>query len=221
VGVANSLLSALSLGDNRSKNITLAMRFLFLLSFPAVVGLLVFSEQIVGLLYGRGNFSEADVLMVSYVLKAYSLGLVFFSLQKALSSVFFAKGDTFTPMKASLLAILSEGTSAIIYAFVLKLGAVGLALGTATSSIFSFGYLLRKTYQLIDWKTLMESSVKVALASLLMGLFGLFLKDKIHPLLAIPMCIILYFSLLVLFREELLVAFLSLGKGFVKKLLNP
>jgi putative peptidoglycan lipid II flippase len=221
VGVANSLLSALSLGEDRSKNITLAMRFLFLLSFPSVVGLLVFSEQIVRLLYGRGNFSEADVLMVSYVLKAYSLGLVFFSLQKTLSSVFFAKGDTFTPMKTSLLAILSEGTSAIIYAFVLKLGAVGLALGTATSSLFSFGYLLRKTYRLIDWRTLMESSVKVALASLLMGLFGLFLKGKTHLLLAIPMCIILYFSLLVVFREELLVAFLRLGKGFVKKLLNP
>jgi putative peptidoglycan lipid II flippase len=221
VGVANSLLSALSLGEDRSKNITLAMRFLFLLSFPSVVGLFVFSEQIVRLLYGRGNFSGTDVLMVSYVLKAYSLGLIFFSLQKALSSVFFAKGDTFTPMKASLLTILSEGTSALIYTFVLKLGAIGLALGTATSSVFSFGYLLRKTYQLVDWKALMESSVKVVLASLLMGLFGIFLKGKIHLLLAIPMCIILYFSLLVLFREELLVASLSFGKSLVKKLLNP
>ena len=221
VGVANSLLSALSLGEDKGKNITLAMRFLFLLSFPAVVGLLVFSEPIVRLLYGRGNFSGTDVLMVSYVLKAYSLGLVFFSLQKAISSVFFAKGDTFTPMKASLLAILSEGISAIIYAFVLKLGAVGLALGTATSSIFSFGYLLRKTYQLVDWQTLMESWIKVALASLLMGFFGLFLKDKIDLLLTIPMCIIFYFSLLTLFREGLLVASLSLGKGLVKKLLNP
>ncbi len=221
VGVANSLLSALSLGEDRSKNLTLAMRFLFLLSFPAMMGIFVFSEQIVRLLYGRGNFLEADVLKVSYVLKAYSLGLVFFSLQKALSSVFFAKGDTLTPMKASFLAIVFEGLSAFVYAFVLKLGVVGLALGTATSSVFSFGYLLKKTYQFVDWQTLMKSVMKVVLAGFLMGLFGIFLKGKIHILIAIPLCALTYFSLLTLMREELLVSFLSLGKGLVKKLLNP
>jgi putative peptidoglycan lipid II flippase len=97
VGVANSLLSALSLGEDRSKNITLAMRFLFLLSFPAVVGLLVFSEPIVRLLYGRGNFSEADVLMVSYVLKAYSLGLVFFFPSKSPQQcIFCQRGHLYT-----------------------------------------------------------------------------------------------------------------------------
>ncbi len=221
VGVANSLLSTLSLGEEKSKSLTLAMRFLFVLSFPAVMGLFVFSEQIVKLLYGRGNFSEMDVLIVSYVLKAYSLGLVFFSLQKALSSVFFARGDTLTPMKASLLAIVSEGLSALVYAFVLKLGAVGLAFGTATSSVFSFGYLLRETYQLVDWEALIKSVVKVILASFLMGLFGVFLKDRIHLLLAIPLCVLFYFSLLVLFREGLLVSSLNFGKGLVKKFLNP
>ena len=41
----------------------------------------------------------------SSVLSVYSLGLLFFSLQKVLSSVFFAKGDTRTPVFSSLFAL--------------------------------------------------------------------------------------------------------------------
>jgi len=225
VGMANSLLSALSLGADRRKNTTLAMRFILLLSLPAVVGLLVFSDQIVELLYGRGKFSKEDIHTVSLVLQAYSLGLVFFSMQKVLSSVFFAKGDTTTPVKASLLAILFEGITAYIYAFVFKLGVVGLALGTASSSLFSFGYLLRKTYSVIAWGDFTKGALKVLSASSLMGLLGVFLKNSLNHsyslLISIPTCAVFYFLLLTLLKEDLLIGALSFSKGFVKKFVKP
>ncbi|WP_448587271.1 murein biosynthesis integral membrane protein MurJ [Thermocrinis sp.] len=225
VGMANSLLSALSLGEDRKKSTTLALRFILLLSLPATVGLLVFADQIVDLLFGRGRFSAEDVRTVALVLQAYSLGLIFFSMQKALSSVFFAKGDTYTPVKASFLAILFEGFTAYLYAFVFNFGVVGLALGTASSSLFSFGYLLIKTYRVVDWRDFTAGAVKVFFASLLMGWLGYILKTSLaHTytlLLIIPACALLYFFVLLLLKEKLLISALSFGNGLVKKLLNP
>ncbi|WP_333785149.1 murein biosynthesis integral membrane protein MurJ [Thermocrinis sp.] len=216
VGMANSLLSALSHGEDKTKSTTLALRFILLLSFPAVVGLLVFAEQIVELLYGRGMFLENDVKVVGMVLQAYSLGLVFFSLQKALSSVFFARGDTFTPVKASFWGIIFEGLTAYLYAFVLKLGVIGLALGTASSSVFSFAYLLKKTYKIIDWRDIFSGMVKIVFASLLMGWFGFTLKG-ISLLISIPACALAYFAVLLLLREKLLILALAYGNRLTKK----
>jgi len=219
VGMANSLLSALSHGEDKVKNTTLAFRFILLLSFPSVVGLLVFAEQIVELLYGRGKFLENDVKVVALVLQAYSLGLVFFSLQKALSSVFFARGDTYTPVKASFLGIIFEGLTAYLYAFVLKLGVVGLALGTASSSVFSFAYLLKNTYKIIDWRDFFSGMVKIFFAGLLMGWFGFTLKG-VSLLISIPACAFAYFAVLLLLKERLLILALAYSNRLTKRLLN-
>ncbi|ADC89168.1 integral membrane protein MviN [Thermocrinis albus DSM 14484] len=221
VGVANSLLSVLSRGGHIKNNTTLAVSVILGLSLPSAVGLLLLAEPIVSLLYGRGRFSSQDVIVASHVLMAYSLGLVFFSVQKAISSVFFARGDTKTPVMASLLAVMSEGIFGYLYAFHLKLGVVGLALGNATSSLFAIGYLLAKDHTMIHWKTLAGVVIRCGVASAVMGYVAHTLaKNLPHPALVfvIPFCAFLYMVLVLLLFPEIL---RSLRKRFVEKLSNP
>ncbi|MDQ7082583.1 MAG: murein biosynthesis integral membrane protein MurJ [Aquificota bacterium] len=179
VGVANSLLSILSRRSvNRRRELTEALRLVFLLTLPASAGLFPLSEGIVSVVYGRGNFAEEDVFFSSGALSIYSLGLVPFSFQKVLSAVLFSVGDTKAPVKASLLTVLSEGVLASIFAFLLGMGVFGLPAGTAMSSLVGFFYLISKVDTSPDWLSLLKSFLKGFLATAIMSALVLFLKSS-------------------------------------------
>ncbi len=224
VGVANSLLSILSRRSvSRRRELTEALRLVFLLTLPASAGLFLLSEDIVMVVYRRGSFGDEDVFFSSGALSIYSLGLVLFSFQKVLSAVLFSEGDTKTPVKASLLTVLSEGVLASFFAFLLKMGVFGLPMGTALSSLVGFAYLISKVDVSPDWRSLLKSSLKGFLATTLMGALVFFLKrSELEPLMvvltAVPLGALAYFLSLIALREELS---LRLLKGFVEKLRNP
>jgi len=158
--------------------------------------------------------------MAGSVLSVYSLGLLFFSLQKVLSSVFFAKGDTRTPVFSSLFAVIVEGFLGFIFAFVFKLGVIGLVLGTASSSLAGFGFLL------YFWKerefnthSYIPSLLKAFLSTLLMCLFLVAIKPNPYELFyAIPLASLIYWISLLLLKEPLALSVLHLLKSLVKKL---
>ncbi len=223
VGMANSLLSLLSRGEDQRENITLAFRFVTLLALPATGGLMVLSHQIIALLYGRGKFSLEDIHVAGKVLAVYSLGLLFFSLQKVLSSVFFAKGDTKTPVLSSFIGVLVEGVLGFIFAFYLKLGVVGLALGTASSSLASLLFLIylwkEKRFKKREYA---ETFIKSLIGTLLMCLILISFDPQPYDLIyLIPLSMIIYWLSLLLLRERLALLSLSLFKSFVKKFGKP
>ena len=222
VGIANSLLSALSKGEDTKFSIHLAAKFVILISLPATFGLIALSDSIIALLYGRGRFSQQDVLTASWVLGAYAVGLTFFSLQKVLSSVFFAKGDTKTPVKASVLSVLSEALFGSFYAFFLKWGVFGLALGTSTSALISFSYLFLKIEGgVIAIKDLFMMLYKPFFASIFMlfvvWLLKMWLTEPIWILLIIPTAMVVYFLSLLFLRDALSLTLISRLKSFVEQ----
>ncbi len=223
VGVANSLLSLLSRKEaDRKGNITEAYRLVLLISLPATAGLVTLSEPIVSAIYGRGNFSVEDVERTSLVLSLYSLGLVFFSLQKVSASAFFSRGDTWTPLKASLFTVLSEGLVASSFVFVFDLGLYGLPLATALSSVVGFIYLLTKLDTRPDPEPLLSTVLRVLPSLAFMILLLVWLEDRVgkpvlEVLLLVPSGAFLYFLCLLLLGEPLT---LRLLEGLVKKLVK-
>lgn len=224
VGIANSLLSVLSRRDSRrTRETTDALRLVLIFTLPASAGLILLSSEIVGVVYERGNFSKEDAGTVALSLSLYSLGLVFFSMQKVLSAEFFSRGDTKTPVKISLLTILSGGFFAGVLAFPAGLGIYGLPLGTSLSSLVGFSLALRGVKVSLSWSRLWGSLWRSAVATTLMGLFVLQVKDLVESeamrvILTVPSAALLYFSLLVALKEELT---LGLFKSLVEKLRNP
>ena len=219
VGTANSLLSVLSMGGDYKSNITLAFRFVTLFSLPAASGLFILSQDIIALLYGRGKFSQEDIVIAGKILGVYSLGLLFFSLQKVLSSVFFARGNTKIPVFASLFAVLGEGFLAFIFAFILKLGVIGLAIGTASSSFIGLAFLLyfwkEKSF---DVSRYLSSLVKGIISSGLMCLFLIVANPSPYQIVyIIPLAALFYWFSLLLLKEPLALRLLELLKGFVKE----
>ncbi len=114
--------------QNRAIELTLA------LALPFMVGFLVAPELIMRALFGRGAFTAADAAAAGATLRAYALGLIPFVLIRSLTATFFARGDTATPVKASLTAAAINILLKIALVATTALAQVGLALATAAGA---------------------------------------------------------------------------------------
>src|SRR4249919_2647648 len=90
-------------GARRSQN--RAIELTLLLSVPCVVAFLLVPDLIMRALFMRGKFTEADATAAGQTLAAYALGLLPFVLIRSVTATFLARGDTATPVKASLSAV--------------------------------------------------------------------------------------------------------------------
>ena len=111
------------------------LRLNWFLALPAAVGLFVFAEPIVRLIYQRGTFTADSSVAVGHVLQCYAAGVVFYAGVKAAAPHFLARGDTRTPMVCSLLGIATNLVVALAFVDEHGVGALALAVavGAATN----------------------------------------------------------------------------------------
>ena len=69
-----------------------------LVVFPATIGAMLFSKEIVTLLFGRGAFTPEAIQMTAVALFFYSIGMTPLGMREVLSRSFYAFQDTKTPM---------------------------------------------------------------------------------------------------------------------------
>src|SRR5690606_3902259 len=124
-----------------SQTLDWSLRFVALFGIPAMAGLMVLSQPIVALLFMRGEFSQHDVLMVSYSLIAYSTGLLSYMLIKVLAPGYYARQDIKTPVRIGIIAMVANMAFNLMLAPFLSY--VGLALATAMSASLNAFLLYR------------------------------------------------------------------------------
>jgi len=156
-----------------------ALRLTITIVTPAAIGLLMLSAPLIATIFGYGAFNERDVLMCSYALMAYSLGLIGFSLVKVLAPGYFARQDTKTPVKVGLIALsinMIFNVSVVVPAFLsgFPFPHVLLAVSTGLSALINAALLFRGLRRdgiyapSGEWRRLLP---QVGLASLVMGGF--------------------------------------------------
>ena len=144
-----------------------------LLVIPATIGAMIFSKEIVALLFGRGAFTPEAVAMTGNALFYYSIGMIAFGLRDILSRAFYALQDTKTPMINATIAVVINIVLNIVLSRFLGIG--GLALATSISGIVSAFLMfitLRKKIGPFGLKEISISFIKISIASVLMGLIA-------------------------------------------------
>jgi putative peptidoglycan lipid II flippase len=153
-----------------SQTLDWSLRFVALFGIPAMAGLMVLSQPIIALLFMRGEFTQHDVLMVSYSLMAYCTGLFSYMLIKVLAPGFYARQDIKTPVRIGIMAMVANMVFNLLLAPFLSY--VGLALATAMSASLN-AYLLYRGLKLIGVYQLSKASIvfliKLAIASVVMA----------------------------------------------------
>ena len=140
-----SRLSATQSSEKFSQMLDWAIRFVVLIALPATLALVILAEPILYTLFYHGEMKLSDILMSSYSLKAYALGLFAFMLVKVLVPGYFARQDMRSPVRFGIIAIvanmLMKPLVVIPLVVLWGLGHVGLAFTTALAAYVN-AYLL-------------------------------------------------------------------------------
>ena len=160
-----------------SETLSYSLRLVFFISLPAMVGLIILAEPIIGLLFQRGKFDAEAVNASASALVAYSLGLWAFSGTQILVRAFYSLKDTRTPVTVAVITLLLNVVLSILLMMPLK--HVGLALATSISSMVNLALLtviLRRRLGLMEGRPIINSFGKSLFAALGMGLAVFIMK---------------------------------------------
>jgi putative peptidoglycan lipid II flippase len=154
-----------------------ARRILYF-TIPATVGIIVLRAQIIRLIFGIGNFSWNNTYWTTKALLFFSLGLVAQGLIPLLLKAFYAIQDTKTPLYIALFVMVLNAILSLTLPFIapLGLGIAGIALAFSIAGIVNaillFIWLHGKIGALDPDHKIFESTSRLILASLLMGLIS-------------------------------------------------
>jgi len=85
-----------------------ALRLAVVIALPAAVGMFFLAGPMVATLFNYGAFEAHDVRMAGYSVMAYALGLMAFTLVKVLAPGYFSRQDTRTPVRISIISMLTN-----------------------------------------------------------------------------------------------------------------
>lgn len=167
--------------DELRSDFSFALRLLFFICVPAMVGLMVLRLPIVSTLFHRGRFDLASTIATSDALLYYSIGIWAIVGVRVLASTFYSLSDTRTPVKCAVVALTVNVALSVLLMGPMKHS--GLALANALSSTVNFAMLfvlLRRKIQRVDATRILRSGARVLAASMIMALVGaLFLKSGV------------------------------------------
>ena len=137
-----------------------------LMVLPISAGVIIFSEEIVAILFQRGAFTAYDTQRTAEVVSFYALGLIFFSIKEIALNMFYALQDTKTPTINSLAAILINIVLNLL--LIKSMAHKGLALATTISGGITLVMLLislRRRIGPLGLRRLFVSLLKMAAAT--------------------------------------------------------
>ena len=160
-----------------------AMGLVLFVSVPAMVGLMVTGEALVGLLFQRGAFDPVSARLTTSALVYYSSGLWATAAVRIVLATCYALEETRAPVLAGAAAV---GCNLILgWALMGPLGFQGLALAAAVASMVNLlilGWTLNVRLGGLDWNAMARSAAKIAACAAVMGAGVWFLMAKMATL---------------------------------------
>ncbi|UCF58061.1 MAG: murein biosynthesis integral membrane protein MurJ [Deltaproteobacteria bacterium] len=152
-----------------------ALRLVFFITIPSMVGLIILGKLIIQVFFERGAFDAFSTAMTTHALVFYSLGLWAFSGIRVMVSAFYAFQDTKTPVKVAAVAMVANLVFSLLFIALMEHGKQhgGLALALSLASALQFGLLiffLKRRFHEWDLRPILVSAWKIILASIVMGL---------------------------------------------------
>lgn len=147
-----------------------ALLALLTLLLPITVGLLVLSQEIVSIFFGRGAFDENAIELTATALLFYALGIVFIGVRELLSRYYYAYGNTKLPMINAAIGMIVN----IVLNLTLSktIGVGGLALATSISAAVTVLLMWVQCWKISEGaaiKLCWSEMIKIILSTTIMG----------------------------------------------------
>lgn len=195
VSIGTVLISTLSRDakhkdwENFSSSLRVSLNGIALLTIPVSVYAYVHAQELVELIYFKGEFKWDGVLYTASVFRIHIAGLYFIALTRVLAPAFFSLEDSKTPAKLGIISVLIGIPLMFILAPILK--AEGIAIATVTSSVILlvlyFIFLSKRSE--INFaeilRSVLISSIKMTILSILSITPVILLKERIFSLITV------------------------------------
>lgn len=222
VAMAMAVLPALSEHSAKGEihkvkdDLSFALRLLFFITVPSMIGLIALKVPIVSTLFQRGLFGFDATIGTSDALMFYALGIWAIVGMRVVTAAFYAMQDTKTPVKIAALSMFVNIIFSLLLMEPMKHNGLAFANSIAASANFIIlFYFLRKKIGGIGTRKIVSSFAKTLIASAIMGVAGWFIvKDEIWAMsgqfmykllylgFAIIVCFMVYMILSYLFKNE-------------------
>lgn len=159
--------------DKLREDFSFALRLLFFITVPAMIGLIALREPVVNILFQRGMFDYGATVGTADALLFYATGIWAIVGVRIVTATFYSLNDTKTPVKVAAVAVVINIIMSLLLMNPLKHS--GLAFANAIASSVNFillFYFLRRRLGRIDAKRILKSFMKICLASTIMGVLG-------------------------------------------------
>lgn len=187
-----------------------AVIYLALLLIPITAGIIIYGEDLVRLIFLRGEYTESAVILASLALLGYSGGIFFTGVRDILNSTLFSMGKTKVTAFNGIIGVISN----IILSVILSksLGIAGIALASSISMMITSVLLFRSIIKLegkLDIKALAIKIIKVSIATIIMTVIIIILSKLtkslpviIYLLMGVSSGGLVYFSITYLLKIE-------------------
>ncbi len=181
IAVATAVLPTMSAQAARRETeefrdtLSLGLRLVFFIMFPAMAGIITLHVPIVSLLLEHGHFDHLSTQGTAAALLYYAVGLWAFAGVRIVVQAFYALQDTRTPVVFAIVSLFANILLSFSFVTWTSLAHGGLALATslaATLNISLLTWQLRKKIGRMDGSRILKSLMKIIPASIAMGVIG-------------------------------------------------
>ncbi|MGH6888777.1 MAG: murein biosynthesis integral membrane protein MurJ [Rhizomicrobium sp.] len=173
-------------GSDNAQNRSAALALL--LTLPFVAAYFAVPLVIMRGFFAHGAFHLAAALISAHALMAYGVGLPGFVLLRIVQPTFYARGDTVTPVRATIASVIFNVGTKILLVWGFHFGVVGIALGTSLGTWVNVAVLLwlAQSRRLITVQTSFTRALLPSLmAAAATGVFAFggasLARDLVHP----------------------------------------
>lgn len=154
--------------------------FLAILLIPISMGVILFREEIITIVYKRGMYSESAVSLTVMALTGYAIGIFFTGVRDILNSILFSMGKTKITAKNGVIGVIIN--IALSLTLSKKFGILGITVASSIAMMVISILLLINITKLVGEfkvKPLMIKLIKIVISSAIMSLVIILAKGFI------------------------------------------
>lgn len=217
-------VSRLAAVDNRREialRIHESLHNALLLLIPSTVGLIVFAQPIIQLMYERGNFTHESTLLTAGAMVFYALYIIPNGVRLISQSFFYAYGKTRFCMYVAFIAVAANIILNLCFSRTMGINGLALAtsVGVTVGAVILFAKLLLENRE-INVRILVKSSVIMVGNSVVMGIVSLWVYKYINSRVTIPvsLTIAIFIAIIIYFVMSIMTK--TLDRTVVNKLIK-
>lgn len=194
------------------------------LTIPIVTGGLIYSKEIISILYGRGAFDEFAISLTSQALFYYLIGIIGIGIYLLCAKSFYALHITKIPVIISAIGMMINiGLNLILSKF---MGISGLALSTSISAFVTalIGLILiRRRLGPLDIKIfgvakiLFASLIMISISKTINVIATTYLSQNLSLVISIFVAVLVYFTSAYLLRVDELISLIDRTKLMISR----